>query len=326
MALAAGTNTTYLVVGNKENIRDTIYEISPDETPLFSTIRKTEATQKTHQWQTDDLAASTINSQLEGDDYTVSTSPATTLLNNVCQISAKTYGVSGSQRATASYGRADQLLYDKLQRGLELRTDVEVVLMTNQAKGTGSATTARKSAGLPAWITNTCGPSSMVAPIGDGTDISTAISNSTVLTYELLASAQQLAFEDGGNPSIMMLPPNLKRRFSSLAFSSAPSTADVRYNVNSSKAPIAVGTVEKWLSDFGEVDVVVNRQMARQAATFMRQAVFLIDPRYLEVALLRNFEDSPLAKTGDSDRGFMTVEYTLVPTAPKAHAIVVGVT
>ena len=48
--------------------------------------------------------------------------------------------------------------------------------------------------------------------------------------------------------------------------------------------------------------------------------VFFIDPAYLKFATLRDFSSWDLAKTGDSIRKQIIVEYTLEVCNEKAHA------
>jgi len=324
MAIVAGTVTVPLSQGVREDLSNTITMVSPDETPLFTNARKTKAKAVNHEWQTDSLDASTINSRLEGDAITVSTAVSTTRLGNILQISERDYGVSGTLQSVNLAGRDDELLRLRMKKGLELRRDMEVVLHTNQAKRADSGSTVRLSAGLPTWITNNVGVD-VSAGNGDG---SSAIrsSGSTALTYDYLASAHQMAFEDGGAPNILEVPPALKRKFSQLAFSATPSTADVRYEAKANTPAVAIGSVDKWLSDFGTVDVVVNRQLAIQAGSFLRQAAFLIDSNHISVAMLRSFEVNKLAKTGDATAEYVVSEYTLAPDAPSAHAAAYGMT
>lgn len=325
MVLTAGAFTTFLAAGIRETLTDLLTNISPRETPFFSSVGKlTEGiNSRLVEWQVDTLLAGTINSQLEGDAVTLSTAVATTRHTNRCQISNKVYGVTHSMRGANAAGRSDELTYQRMKAGLELRTDVEVVLLTNQARVVGTGSAASLSAGLPTWITN-ISTTSGAAATGDGSNTASVVIT-TAITYEQFASANQLAYVDGGKPSIMMMTPSNKRAFSLLSFGAAPSTADIRYNLNRPQPATAVGTVEKVLGDFGELDIVPNRQMARQAATFLRQSVFLIDPERVKVAMYEPFSDFTLGKTGASDRGFIEVEYTLVVTAPDAHAAIFGV-
>jgi len=326
MAAVQGTVTVPLTVGAREDLANTITLISPDETPLFSAARKTKAKAINHEWQTDDLSPSTINSFPEGGTVTVSTAAATTRIGNILQISEKDYGVSGTLQNVDLAGRSDELIRLRMKKGLELRRDMEVVLHANQAK---SSSGTRTLGGLPSFITNGTGVSSAVSAMpttGDGSSAVAAFTGSTAMTYEQLASAHQMAYEDGGRPNMLEVPPALKRKFSGLALATAPSTAPLRQDAGGTSPATANGAVDKWLSDFGLVDVVVNRQLAIQASTFLKQAAFLIDTEHVSVATLRGFEVNKLAKTGDATSEFIVSEYTLAPDAPSAHAAVYGIT
>ena len=63
-------------IGLREDLIDTIYNISPTETPFMSSVGKTKATATFHEWQSDSLAAvNTGNAAVEGDDATSATLP-----------------------------------------------------------------------------------------------------------------------------------------------------------------------------------------------------------------------------------------------------------
>ena len=57
---------TYQTVGIREDLADIIYSISPTETPFMSGVAKTQATNTSHQWQTDALADVAANAAVEG--------------------------------------------------------------------------------------------------------------------------------------------------------------------------------------------------------------------------------------------------------------------
>jgi hypothetical protein len=134
MSIATNAFTTFDSVGNKEDISDVIYNVDPEETPFLSSAQNTTAIQKLHQWQTDAYAAAAPNAQLEGDDSPDADAVvATTLLSNTCQISRKIPLVSGSQEASHSYGRESDMGYQIAKMGVELKRDMETVLLLNQA-------------------------------------------------------------------------------------------------------------------------------------------------------------------------------------------------
>ena len=68
MAQPTNTFDTYDSVGEREDLSDVIYSISPTDTPFISSAAKTKATAVLHEWQTDSLAAAvTNNAVIEGD-------------------------------------------------------------------------------------------------------------------------------------------------------------------------------------------------------------------------------------------------------------------
>ena len=62
------TYTTELVVGDREDLSDIIYNIAPTDTPFMMLAGRGTASNVTHEWQTDSLAAPASNAQAEGDD------------------------------------------------------------------------------------------------------------------------------------------------------------------------------------------------------------------------------------------------------------------
>lgn len=326
MTIITNAFSTYDQVGAKEQVSNLISNIAPAETPFFSSLKKFSVQQKLHQWQTDSLAIPAANAQLEGDSVSAGVSSATTLLNNVCQISYKALSVSDSAQATAVYGRANDYDYQVMKKGKELKLDIEYALLKNTAKISASASTgtARATAGLCTWITNVVNGT---APAGTGAGTASAAS-ATALTYEYCASAMQLAYVAGGNPTVMMTTPALKRKFSGLAFASGTSTAVPRFNLSTAKAVVAVGAVEQWLSDFGTIDVVPNRQMSRQTTdtSTLGTAVFFLEPGKARVGWLQPIEVIPLAKTGLADNAVIRGEYVLEVSNPAAHAAIYGMT
>ena len=143
MAVPSNTVTAHSAIGNREDLVDIIYDISPTETPFQSGISKNSAKAVYHEWQTDALEAAAANRQIEGDDSTANTFAATTRVGNYCQISKKVVSVSGTQRAVDSAGRADEYSYQVAKRGLEMRRDMQFALTQNQASSAGGAGTAR---------------------------------------------------------------------------------------------------------------------------------------------------------------------------------------
>src|ERR1700716_4150482 len=153
MALPTNTFTTYTAVGNREDLSDMIYRIDPTDTPFMTAIDKAKASAVNHEWQTQALAAAnTANAQLEGDDAAADATTPTVRLGNICQISRKVPQVSGTQQAVEHAGRDNEMAYQEMLKGLELKRDMEAILVgTNQAKNAGTSSVARVTASVLSW-------------------------------------------------------------------------------------------------------------------------------------------------------------------------------
>ena len=66
MAQPSNTFSTYDSVGNREDLSDIIFDISPTETPGMTMAKKTKATATNHEWQTDALAAASATNAVIG--------------------------------------------------------------------------------------------------------------------------------------------------------------------------------------------------------------------------------------------------------------------
>lgn len=61
---------TYTVIGQKEDVDDKIYRVSPEETPFVSMIGRKSVDAVTPEWQRDALRAAADNAKAEGLDST----------------------------------------------------------------------------------------------------------------------------------------------------------------------------------------------------------------------------------------------------------------
>jgi hypothetical protein len=81
------TYQTYTAIGMREDLSDVIYSISPTDVPFMSSIGKTKATAVLHEWQTDSLAAASLdNFTVEGATASDATMSPTTRVGNRTQI------------------------------------------------------------------------------------------------------------------------------------------------------------------------------------------------------------------------------------------------
>jgi hypothetical protein len=300
MALPTDSFTTYLSIGNREDLSDEIYRISPTDTPFFTSIDKEKATAVNHEWQRQELAsASSSNAVLEGDDATTDAATATVRLGNICQISDKVARVTGTEEAIDRAGRGSELDYQKMLKGLELKRDIETILTgTNQAKVTGDATTARKTASVLSWIKTNTSKSGSDPSAADGTG-TRSDGTQRAFTEAQLKAVFNSIWTSGGTPDVVYTGAFNKQVFSTFTGRATP-TEDT-------KAKKITAAVSAYESDFGTVKVVANR--------FQRtRDVLVLQSDMWALAHLngRKMVSIALAKTGDSERSQILSEYALV--------------
>ena len=312
MAQPANTFSQYDSVGNREDLSDMIYLVDPTETPGLSNFAHIEATSVNHEWQTQALAsASGTNTVIEGDDATTDAVTATVRLGNRCQISDKVARVTGTQEAIKKAGRANEMAFQLVLKGLELKRDMETSLFANNAKVTGDDSTARELAGVPAWIfTNDVLDSGGSSPTGDGTDARTD-GTQRAFTEAQLKEAIGLAWDSGGQPDMVMLG-----RFNKQVSSGFTGRGTPQSNVDTKKI---IAAADWYDSDFGLLAIVPNRFSRSRDAHVMQKDLW-------KIAYLRDFQTRELARTGDSDRRQIIVEYTLQSSNEKGSAGVYDLT
>jgi hypothetical protein len=310
MALPTNALATYEAVGNREDLSNIIYRIDPTDTPFMSGIARETATAVNHEWQTQALAAaSTSNYQLEGDDIVADAVTATARLGNICQISRKSAQVSGTQQAVIHAGRGNELDYQVMLKGLELKRDMETTLVgTNQAKVTGADATPRKTASILSWIkTNTSkgtagGAADPSAADGTGTRTD---GTQLAFTEARLKTVLSAIWTQGGKPDTIYTGAFNKQVFSTFTGRSSP--------IEQAASKKIVASVDAYESDFGKLKVVANRfQRARD--------VLVVETEKWAMATMkgRSMLSIPLARTGDSERRAVVSEYALVARNEKA--------
>ncbi len=314
MTQPTGTHSTYDTIGICDDLEGAIYKVDPADTPFFAMVEKTTVKQIKHEWQTQSLAAANgSNAVIEGDDATTDAAVATVRLDNYTQISDKVAQVSGTNRSVEAAGRGDELAYQLVLKGMELRRDVETILLANQAKLAGNDTTARLSGGIESWIaSNSDKAGDGSDPTGDGSDARTD-GTARAFTEDQLKDVLQSCWTNGGKPDTLMMGAFNRRQFSTFT------GASTRFDAGDDKKLVA--SIELYVSDWGEIKAVPNRFMRGSSA-------LALDTDFWCIGFLRGrrFRLHPLAKTGDTDRHQILAEYTLVAKNEKASGIVADLT
>ena len=311
MAQPTNTFDAHTAIGNREDLQDVIYSISPTDTPFMSGAAREQVKSTKHEWQTDALAAaSTSNAVIEGDDATLDAVAVTTRLDNLTQIMDKTVVISGTQEAVDKAGRASEIAYQIAKKSKELKRDIEATLMANQAKSAGSSSGARLFGSIGSWVaTNDVFGSGGAS----GATGATARTDGTqrALTEDLLKSVIKSVWTAGGNPSVIMTGPFNKQKVSGFTGGST------RFDASEDKTLYA--SIDVYSSDFGDLEVVPNR--------FSRDRdLYVLDMDYWAVGFLRDFTMYELSKTGDSEKRQLLVELTLISRNEAASGLVADLT
>jgi hypothetical protein len=324
MAQAINTYDSYDSARNREEFANAIHMITPEETPLLSLLGREKVESRHPEWSTDRLATpSTTNQQVEGDEYTYSAITPTTRVGNYTEIARKSYIISRTQEHSIKAGPKSELGRERRKKGVELKQDMEVSLLANKASVAGSASVARVAAGFAAWLTtnDSRGSGGSDGGFNSTTGIVDAATNGTqrAFTKALFDAVILSAYTSGGSPTILMVSPYVKTVFSTLMQSA--NTPTIHSMVKGNEQATIYGAADTYRSDFGVIDIVPNRQMARAGAAVARNAL-LIDPDMAAVGYFDDiFEDKP-AKTGDAEKRVLLSEYTFIMKNEAAHGVI----
>lgn len=282
--MATTQNTYNTVNSQREDLSDVIYDISPTETPFLSSITKKGSVKNTlFEWQTDSLSAAAANAKVEGAAAGAADMDDTVRVTNQTQISTKTVDVTGSGEAVDRAGKKSEMAYQLAKASKELKRDMELTLLADNAAAAGSASVARETRGATNFI------STNAVAAGD---------NTGGLSDADITDAAEAAWTQGGSPSTILTGATEKKLITAMS-----GRADAVRSVSDDNSSI-YNSVDVYVSDFGTFNVVLDRYLP--AST-----VLLLDNDMWSVDYLRDFQTVDIAKDGDSDKKMLVVEYGL---------------
>ena len=299
MAQPTNTFDSYDAVGIRESLEDIIYDVSPSETPFYSSVAKVKATNTFHEWMTDSLRASAANAHIEGDDTVAEARTATTRLGNYTQIFKNAVTIADTDSGLKKAGRAAEMAYAVLKVAKEQKLDIEKALFDNNARVAGNSTTARELAGAPVWLTsNTSFGSGGADATGDGTDARTD-GTQEAFTQARFDSTMQSIWESGGRPDVVYLSAfqmNLALGFTG--------NNNQRSQVQAGDEKV-IKSLAVYVTPWGTVEFMPTRENRSRD-------VFIMQKDMWAVGVLRPTKNIELAKTGDSTKRQVVTELTLV--------------
>ena len=291
MTLPAGAKTTYIASSNAVDVNKFIVNISPSDTPFYSSIGETVSLARFKENVGDSLtAANAANAAVEGDEFVNDTMTARPRTGNWTQIFTKVIQVSETQDVVDKYGGVTQEMPYQIKKAYkEIGTDVEKAFIIG-ASASGTTAAARKLDGLTALCTTNTATAASATTW-------TATAAASVTAFEsALNDLFDLMYETGANARTVFVGGDRKRRISSL-------TTNVTRNTDAMERT-QINVIDIYISDFGQVDIILERYVPD---TY----VIAVDLEYFKTAYLRRFTQERLAKTGDSKRFSVVGELTL---------------
>jgi hypothetical protein len=244
---------------------------------------------------------------------------------NTTQLFDKVAITTSTNEKSKAAGRSSEMKYQIAKIMKEVKRDVEAMIVSNNPAVAGNSSTARKSAGLgPLIYTNVSHGTG--SPVGSTTAHTSGLATSAPVaagTARAFAEAQiktvmqSIYTQSGEMPSVISMTPSHKG-----AFSAFTGIAQTRFNLNKSKQAVIIGGADVYMSDFGELTVVPNYVQA----TANNSTVFILNPEEAGIAYLQEFQSTPLAKTGHTEKELVFCEATLVVTSERSHGKIADLT
>ena len=310
--------------GDREDLLDKIFNTDPTETPVMSGSGRQTATNTLHEWQRDNLAtANKDNAMIDGDDVTLDAQTPTERVGNYPQIFSKKPGTSRRANLVKKAGRGSEQGYIRGKAMLEIKRDIEAMILSNNPAVAPTTAVAPKSGGLGVQLYvnalhGTGSPVGSTAAWTTGAPTSAPVVAGTprAFTKTLLDTACQNVFAQSGEfVEMAVVSPSHKSIFSGFT-----GIAQNRFEVKGKEQGTIVGGADVYLSDFGAITIVPHWAMV--GAT----NVYLLQTDFIDTAWLDGFETSKLGKSGDSERELITADVCLAVRASKAQAKIADLT
>lgn len=254
-----------------------------------------------------------------------------TRMGNHCQISTKVVAVSTRARNSDVIGQSDSLSYNIMQRLKELRRDVERMSISwNPSQADDGVAVPGISAGFGSFLTSNVfrGVGGLNGGFGATTPtiIDAPVNGAgEALSETNVRDVSQAVYENGGDPTVAMMQPAVKRLFSEYLYTDEARVATLDSDVGqASEQATAKGAVDVYLSDFSILKLVPNRLQPGQPAA-SNTVMYLIDPEMVEQVFLHGYRTEPQGKKGLSDERQMIVDWSLRVSTELAHGCIADI-
>lgn len=307
--------------GDREDLVDKIWNLSPQEAPVVSSFGRDIAIATFHEWQRDSLgAANADNAIVDGDDVTLDAQVATERVGNYLQIFAKRPGVSRRTNIIKKGGRKTEAAYLKAKAMMEIKRDIEAMVLSNNAAVAALTATAPKSGGLGVQNylnTSHGGAGATTAWTAGAPTVAVTAGTNRTFTEALLKTMTQTVYNASG-----FVPPQIVMSASHKGtFSTFTGVGNVnRVNLGKKEQAKIIGGADVYMSDFGAIEVIPHYLMSGFTD------VHLINPEYADIVFLDGFATEELGKTGDSQRFLITADCCLAVRSSRAFGKIANLT
>lgn len=256
---------------NPEDLHAAAIMITPEETPLFSSLGEGwEVTNAFHEWEIDALAAPVANAVQEGGTVTVNDHDLPIRLGNRTQIMDKGYYITTTQEAIAKKTGTRTTIGQRMMQAVkELKRDANKAVIENDAVVAHAASTAGKFGGMKYWLDKDNSTFGSLVNYIDAA--SSSVSEQNVIDLLQLIWADM----DTGNLSAFVSGNNKKKidNFTGGA---------IRNKTTADKKSGSVTDI--YETSFGDVTFTKDRQMPDTD-------IFFIDPEYWKKGFLQPMEN-----------------------------------
>lgn len=270
------------------DLAEEIKLVSPTDTPLTTLLmgrgQTVPATDITVTWRERKLNDQRGTLKLEGAEAGNAIKSSRGSLSNICQIIEKVTQVSGTAQALNPKGIGNSFQSEVSDRLTETKRDLEWYFL-NGTKTLEADSTPRQMDGLMNLV-NT-------ENVIDGTG--------KTFSEELILDALQGMWDHGANGEYFsFVNASVKRMVNGLL----KNGTNVKVDIDNSMDQVLGITVAKIQSDFGVINLVLDRHM-------VADAMLTVDLEQVEIAELRGTFYEDLPKSGDYFRGHVLNESTI---------------
>jgi hypothetical protein len=256
---------------------------------------------------------------IDGDDATLQAQTPTERVGNHLQIFNGTVGVSRRANIVKKAGRATEMKYLRGKKMLEMKRDIEAMVLSSQAAIAATTSIAGQSAGLGTQLylntSHGAGGSTAAWTSGAALTAPTAGTARAFAKTQLDAVCQSIYTNSGAFAEMVVVSPSHK-----VGFSAFTGIAQNRFEVKGKQQGAVVGGADVYMSDFGALTIVPHYLLVGSTNAYV------LNTDYLDLAFLDGFVEQDLAKTGDSEKILITADCALTVRASAAQGKIADLT